>query len=50
MEYHKYIAKQITDPHIRFLLSGGGEELEALKHRLKDEKIENVVFKGAVNS
>ncbi|MCD8248959.1 MAG: glycosyltransferase family 4 protein [Lachnospiraceae bacterium] len=33
---------------IRFLIFGGGSELETLKKRAADEKIDNVVFKGFV--
>ncbi len=42
------VAKCVKDPSIRFLIWGDGDELEMLKQRLKDEKIENVVFKGRV--
>lgn len=35
-------------PDIRFLIFGGGSQLEELKRRVKDEKITNVVFKGFV--
>lgn len=41
-------AKLITDPSIRFLIFGNGDELEALKQRVVDEHIANVVFKGRV--
>lgn len=34
--------------NIRFLIYGDGSELEALKKRVKDEKIENVCLKGFV--
>ncbi|MCD8197618.1 MAG: glycosyltransferase family 4 protein [Lachnospiraceae bacterium] len=33
---------------IRFLIFGGGSELETLKKRAADERIDNVVFKGFV--
>ncbi|MCD8096657.1 MAG: glycosyltransferase family 4 protein [Lachnospiraceae bacterium] len=33
---------------IRFLIFGGGSELETLKKRAADEKIDNVLFKGFV--
>lgn len=42
-------AKKITNPKVRFLIWGDGDELPALKQRVIDEKIENVVFKGRVN-
>ena len=42
-------AKLITNPKIRFLVFGDGDELESLKKRLTDEKISNVIFKGRVN-
>ncbi len=41
-------AKQITDSRIRFLIWGDGDELPDLKQRVKDEKIDNVIFKGRV--
>lgn len=42
-------AKLLKDREdIRFLIFGGGSELEMLKKRVEDEKIENVVFKGFV--
>lgn len=41
-------AKLVTNPSIRFIVFGGGDELERLKTRVKDEDIENVVFKGRV--
>lgn len=42
-------AKLVTNPKIKFVIFGGGDELEMLKQRLIDEKITNVVFKGKVN-
>ena len=42
-------AKLVTDPRIRFIIFGDGDELEMLKQRLVDEHITNVVFKGRVN-
>lgn len=41
-------AKAVTDPRIKFLIWGDGDELPALRQRLADEHIENVVFKGRV--
>lgn len=42
-------AKLITNPKIRFVIFGSGDELEALKERVVKEQIDNVVFKGRVN-
>lgn len=41
-------AKKVDNPRVKFLIWGGGDELPALKRRLEDEHIENVVFKGYV--
>lgn len=41
-------AKKITNPRIKFLIWGDGDELPALRQRLIDESIPNVVFKGRV--
>lgn len=41
-------AKRISDPSVRFLVYGGGDELELLRRRAADEGIRNVVFKGFV--
>ncbi len=41
-------AKQVTNPKVKFLIWGDGDELEKLEHRVKEEKISNVVFKGRV--
>lgn len=41
-------AKRITDPAVKFLIWGDGDEREALEHRIQAEKISNVVFKGKV--
>lgn len=41
-------AKAVTDPRIKFLIWGDGDELSALRQRLVDEHIGNVVFKGRV--
>lgn len=35
-------------PKIRFLVYGNGDYLESLRQRCADEKLENIVFKGAV--
>lgn len=42
-------AKLIDDPKIRFVIFGDGDELELLRRRVIEEKIQNVVFKGRVN-
>lgn len=42
------MAKQITDPRVKFLLWGAGDDMPALQRRIEDEQIENVVLKGAV--
>lgn len=42
-------AKLITNPKIKIVIFGSGDELEVLKQRLIDEGISNVVFKGRVN-
>lgn len=41
-------AKEVTDPRVKFLIWGSGDEEAALKQRVADEKINNVVFKGNV--
>ncbi len=41
-------AKELHDPRVRLLIWGGGNELEALRRRVADEGIGNVVFKGRV--
>lgn len=41
-------AKEVTAPHVRFLIWGSGDEEAALKQRVADEQIKNVVFKGNV--
>lgn len=41
-------AKLVENPAVRFLVWGDGDELPALRQRLEDEKITNVVFKGRV--
>ena len=42
-------AKETTDPSIRYVIFGDGDELPSLQQRVQDEKITNVVFKGRVN-
>lgn len=42
-------AKLITNPKVKFVIFGSGDELEMLKKRVEEERIENVVFKGRVN-
>lgn len=41
-------AKEVTDPRIKFLIWGDGDERPALEQRVADEQITNVVFKGKV--
>ena len=41
-------AKQVTNPRVKFLIWGDGDERVALEQRLQDEGISNVVFKGKV--
>lgn len=42
-------AKLVKTPNIKFIIFGDGDELEALKCRVTDENITNVIFKGRVN-
>lgn len=42
------VAKKITDPRIKFLIWGTGDELPTLRQRVMDEDIKNVTFKGRV--
>ena len=42
-------AKKVSDPKVRFLIWGAGDEEEALRLRVKDENITNVIFKGRVD-
>lgn len=42
-------AKLITNPKIKLLIFGMGDEVDMLKQRIKDEGISNVVIKGYVN-
>ncbi len=41
-------AKQVTNPKIKFLVWGDGDQLPGLRQRVLDEGIGNVVFKGRV--
>lgn len=41
-------AKEIKDPRIKLLIWGAGDELPALRQRVLDEGVGNVVFKGQV--
>lgn len=41
-------AKQVTDPRVKFLIWGDGDERPMLEQRVRDEGISNVVFKGKV--
>lgn len=41
-------AKYVSNPKIKFVIFGSGDELETLKKRVADEKIVNVEFKGRV--
>ena len=43
------VAKLLNKQNIKFLLWGAGDEVEILKKRVLDEKIDNVIFKGYVN-
>lgn len=43
------VAKKINDRSIKFLIWGGGDQLDNLKRQVTEEKISNVVFKGQVN-
>ena len=42
-------AKRVNDSSIRFFIWGDGDELDALKTRVQDENINNVIFKGRVD-
>lgn len=42
------LAKKITDPRLRFLVWGDGDELGYLRQRVEDEKVGNIAFKGRV--
>lgn len=41
-------AKKVTDPSVRFLVWGDGDELDAMRQRVAEENISNVCFKGRV--
>lgn len=41
-------AKLVTNPRIRFLIWGDGNERGAMERRVQEEQISNVVFKGLV--
>ena len=41
-------AKQVENYRIRFLIWGDGDQFPALRQRVRDEGIDNVVFKGRV--
>ncbi len=41
-------AKEVTNPKIRFLIWGAGDESEELQDRVRKENIGNVVFKGYI--
>lgn len=41
-------AKEVTDPRVKFLIWGDGDQRAALEQRVRDEGISNVVFKGKV--
>lgn len=42
------VAKQIDSPNVKFLIWGDGDQVEALKERVRCEGIDNVTFKGRV--
>lgn len=42
------VAKKVKNEKIKFLIWGGGDQLEDLKKQVEDEHITNVVFKGKV--
>lgn len=41
-------AKNCRNPRVRFLVWGDGDDLPALRRRVKEEGIENLIFKGRV--
>ena len=41
-------AKEVKNKKVRFLIWGAGDELDKLKERITDEKIQNVIFKGYI--
>lgn len=42
------VAKATTDPRIKYLVWGAGDELEDLRERVRNEQVQNIVFKGSV--
>jgi glycosyltransferase involved in cell wall biosynthesis len=42
-------AKALTDPKIKLLIWGGGDDVPALEQRVRDEGLTNIVFKGKVD-
>lgn len=42
-------AKRVTDPRVKFLIYGDGDERPVLEQRVRDESISNVVFRGRVD-
>lgn len=42
-------AKRVTDPRVKFLIYGDGDERPALEQRVRDELISNVIFRGRVD-
>lgn len=42
------VAREIKNQSIKFLIWGDGDQLNALKQRIVDENIDNVIFKGKV--
>lgn len=42
------MAKELRNPKIKLLIWGAGDELEALRERVKTEGLSNIVFKGVV--
>ena len=41
-------AKVVTNPKMKFLIWGDGDERTMLERRVRDERIDNVIFKGKV--
>ncbi len=41
-------AKEVTDPRVKFLIWGDGDQRAALEQRVREEGLSNVVFKGKV--
>ncbi len=41
-------AKEVKNKKVKFMIWGAGDELEEMKARIIDEKIDNVIFKGYV--